>query len=149
MKILKYLILLLLITSPCYGLDLDSRHLYENILKSFDEEPENWIINTTEALYISNGKAAEVSHSSFPDVSEYCLVEINYILCKEDIYISIKKPINEYVKDPYKYQIAKKIAELLVDRLTEKYHLEKQKRPIILKDCKPQPTQTSEDNDSL
>jgi len=89
-------ILILLITTPSFSLDyLDEINLIDNIIKSFDEEPENWYFGTSTCIYAKDKKRLKKAISvPYPEHDPNSILVINFHLNKgnEGSYINFEKP---------------------------------------------------------
>jgi len=89
-------ILILLITTPSFSLDyLDEINLIDNIIKSFDEEPENWYFVTSTCIYAKDKKRLKKAISVlYPENDPNSILVINFYLNKgnEGSYIHFEKP---------------------------------------------------------
>jgi hypothetical protein len=139
-KILKILLVLLFLYIPsCYAISFEtSSSVYDKVLKSLNEEPENWLLTTNELIYIKPGFMIEAKEDMYPEVEPYCTVRISFELLKRDPYVTIRKPISKSIEGEYKKKFIRKIEELLYERLKEKY----KSKPSKVLQPKSQPEKT-------
>jgi hypothetical protein len=117
---LSTLVILFIFTSQVLALDLDSRNLVNNIVKSIKEEPNNWIVRDS-FLYYSND-ISDIAKDTFPELNDKCLVYIAFSVLTEDhLYIVIKKPVELYLSDEDEMKLAKLIRQLMFNKLYHKF----------------------------
>jgi hypothetical protein len=94
--IISLTIFILSITSPCSALDyLDEVNLIDNIIKSFDEESENWYFGTSYCVYAKTPKQLKKTFGSlYPehDPNSILVIHFNLNRAGEQSYIHFKKP---------------------------------------------------------
>lgn len=121
---LAIILLLLLINVPCYAINLDSENVLDNIMKSFDEEREQWIIRSNKILYMSGIIDKDLRNKSYPEVDDNCLVEISHSIFRgEEGYIIIDKPINMRIEGKEFNRFAKKIRLMIYEELHNRYNI--------------------------
>jgi hypothetical protein len=141
-----FLLVLLLLTTPsfstpCFGLDyLDEVNLIDNIIKSFDEEPQNWYFGTCYAVYAKSPtqlkKALDVI---YPEHDPNSIIVIGFNLNRHGgSYITFDKPDLGFISEGSDKQF-KKFDEAIKIQLYKKLQKqvgfkvqEKEKKPVIL-----------------
>ena len=139
---------ILLASSPCYALDLDSNNLVNNIIKSLDEERDRWIIRGGRAYYIDGHIDSDLRNASWPEQNDRCLVYLNYQIFHTDIeegYATIDKPIDKHLHGNEKLKLVKKLRQVMYEELHNRFNVRMPKKKIVLKK-KPEPVKQVEEN---
>ena len=89
------LTILILYIHPVFALSMDLNHevICKNIIKSFQEEPDNWILKSQYLVYVSNlTQIQKLRKQIYPEVSAFAEVVIIYNIY--DNFVRIDKPFD-------------------------------------------------------
>ena len=135
---------------PCYAIDLDSTKLVDNIIKSLDEERDQWIIRGTDMFYINGHIDSDLRNETWPELDDDCLVEITYYVFKTDTskcFVKIEKPVELNLNDNDEIRMIQKIRQVVYEELHNRYNTRMPKKVIKLKEV-PKPVEKKVEVDS-
>jgi len=127
MKILIVSISLLftILCLPVYAINLDSNNLIDNVIKSLDEERENWIIRGSKVYYINGSIDSDLRNETWPENDKNCVVYISFNILRPSPktgYISFEKPIDFMVdKNDDFTRLSTKLRQVIYEELHNRY----------------------------
>lgn len=140
LKILSIILVISLLSIPCFAINLESENLIDNIIKSFNEEPERWILRANGIYYFDKNYIKDARNSAFPDVANGCIVSISHTIFRgKHGYVVINKPAEIHVRGKDYDKIAKAIRQFMYIELHDGYGIrmpKKKKSPPVVKEGK-------------
>jgi hypothetical protein len=143
-RIISVFLLFILVGTPCMALDLDSRNLVDNIIKSLKEEREHWIIRPDNFYYIDGIVDSDLRNKPWPEYNERCLVHISTLLMRPKSYIHIEKPVDMTLDGNDLIKMNKVLLQVLYEELHDRYHRKMPKKEIKLKEVPVKPKEKSQ-----
>jgi len=123
-------------SSVCFAIDLDSEKLIDNIIKSLDEERDNWIIRGSRAYYITGHIDSEIRNKSWPEQDERCLVHLNYQIFHthpDEGYVTIDKPVDMHLHGNDRIKMKRKLRQVMYEELHNRFNTRLPKKKIEIK----------------
>ena len=143
-RIISVFLLFILVSTPCMALDLDSRNLVDNIIKSLNEERDHWIIRPNAFYYIDGVVDSDLREMSWPEQEDSCLVYISALLMRPRSYIHIEKPVDMTLDDNDLIKMNGVLLQVLYEELHDRYHRRMPKKEIKLKEVPVKPKEKSQ-----
>ena len=117
MKTFIVFIFLLLFPISSFSLELDAINFYPNVYESLKKREVGWFIHGGSAIFANPEDIPKLKKMSYPEHDMRSIVVLDYNLFHNGGYVSVEKPMDEFVPDPHEERILNEIKSMVMDKL--------------------------------